>query len=464
MGPPSRCTHNALQTETTMLTSAVSNPTKNQAIASLESQVAFLRRALAEVERELADLKGETRDEEDELVVSEPRSLPNELWLEVGSYLEPGSRSLLCLASTCKTLFKLLLPRLLERITSHLILLDPRFYTWREKKLYELARHVKEILFHGVIPLWAKEPVSIDAAPKLLRTCSTNLRELMVDLKGMSDGTCLWEQVFPNLQSLNLWNAPGDLHRTGTSLDWARAFPKLRRLSIGVDSFRTDFWRQMSASFLDQLETLDLRFYCRHGKLAKLPDLVSRLNNYLVTHVDSFRALLSTPAFQPKMLDFDSIATWSFVPREEAAGLWTSITKLTSLEELDITSFDSELFRTIGIPPNLRRIHISLLEPLSQPTAEALDELRAKFVTSAACEIFCSITADNSLAPRGSPHWDGFVEELLFWSSKVGSQQVLVSVDLFEKEAEDVHRQIDEIEDELDKRSPGFKGISWSIG
>lgn len=204
-----------------MLAAAVTDRATIDEISFLREQITSFRATLSTFEARLKVLESRvagredadsTIDEKDQAVIesgNEPAFL-KEIYLMIGSYLTPGSRALLNLASTCRKLYRLLLPRLLERIDSKLILLDPRFYSWRETNLAWLGLYVREISFPSVAVPGGHQHVSIDSgtAARVLQACSGRLKRLMIDMEGMVNGTEFWDNVF---YSLGRWSC-GMLH------------------------------------------------------------------------------------------------------------------------------------------------------------------------------------------------------------------------------------------------------------
>lgn len=113
--------------------------TNSAEAAALRAQIASLRasvasfveaseRSIAELQRKVqrldleSDSDGEFEDDANVSISRNERAFPSEIFVKIGEYLKPGSRTLLHLASTCSDLFNLLVPRLWMRLTSDNIL------------------------------------------------------------------------------------------------------------------------------------------------------------------------------------------------------------------------------------------------------------------------------------------------------------------------------------------------------
>lgn len=195
---------------------------RNAEIAALNQQVAFLRSALAKVEGKLAELGGnKPASKHATNVTADPPSpvFPKELFLELVQYLKPGSRTLLNLASTCRDLYALLLPRLLEKIDSNLLLLDHRFSYYRRDNFKLLENRVKEVdLFPLKLP-----PKNIESLPPLVQTSVDFLYYIQDSLQRLRirfDGEYSNEDVvedpfsiyfFPEVSVLQLDDIPPEL-------------------------------------------------------------------------------------------------------------------------------------------------------------------------------------------------------------------------------------------------------------
>lgn len=295
-----------------------------------------------------------------ELQTRPPRELPLEIFVNIGQYLAPGSRTLFCLAATCKILHALLLPRLLEKLDSNVIS-DPKFTYFRRKCLDERSKYIKELdLFPVNLPMDDKTtPALVNATRDLFRRCSRNLRSLTVKMDDIPlfDGFSSFK--FFKLETLVLKEAPDYLP------DWfAEKISHVRTLQIEQRcynelSFELEFWSILGK--FGNLRELDLvRLAPHHEALASLPNLVSKIRVYGVTCFYSLRKLLTVPEFRPKTLIFDWIG-WPY-DVSEAREFWGKLVKMERLEHFEALSFDFKLVREFGLPPNVEMFKITHMD------------------------------------------------------------------------------------------------------
>lgn len=469
-----------------MLATSVQNAlSRDDEIAFLREQVALLKKTLAGVEHKLKQLGGGAKDNDAVLGRETPvPELPNETWLHVGSFLQPGSRALLNLISTCRTLYELLLPRLLEKIDSKLIIVDHRFHVYRDAKYPLLSQHVKEMRLYSVTHPLLDDTVTPDNhfSSKVVSSCRSNLKRLYLDMTGLLRPDLLFDGVFRSLEILELENAIGRFNcaypGTGYPVDWESKFPKLRSLRIHmvIDTyFYLHVFEGMTPAFCQHLEKLDLNLTDRHTDLATLPAVVSKITNYFVGCMHSFRALLATQEFKPTVLETDDAqAFWPWHEDDVLDELYSSLTKLDSLKSLSMGNIAAETIIEYGFPPNLEVFQSTGITLMAQD-CEAARRLRATLPPRLRLDscTWCTWRFDEQAhVPRkGTRGFDGLLEELLLWSRLMKRGDVL-NVDILMDEIHDEDGKDDEeefqnrlgdIEQEFKKRDTVGVTLDWNF-
>lgn len=174
-------------------------------IAALRAENASLRVSLAELQLEVESLRKQLNNNHGNGKPRLPKAeqdtepvFPIEIFLGIAQFLKPQSQSFVRLMSTCKSLYAALIPRLLERLDTDIIL-NPFFAHYRLKSLPLLASHVKEIkLFSDHRTGFPGIPPLIFDAQRVLATCAEKLQRLSIEMDGSDD-----EEKFPSRVSLD---------------------------------------------------------------------------------------------------------------------------------------------------------------------------------------------------------------------------------------------------------------------
>lgn len=396
----------------------------NTSLASMEAFVATTKQTVADIERRVIELEGgkdaeiEALGNQNELVPSQ-RCFPNEIFVEIGSYQAPGSRTLLNLAATCKDLFELLLPRLWARLTSKEIL-DTRFdYCLRQIADVMGVEHVKELRFVPIdLPSFQERtPALVNGALQVLKACSDNLRHLQIDMRGISSVPDSWLPLrLPNVEVLELDGAPE------TFLHWfVEVCLNVRKMSIWQPIADGDIdlrvWRRFGEK-LQKLDDLPLLVGKDHRELAKLPGLLSKIKTFSVTCCHSLLELAQVAEFRPTTVSWDQFLEWPDLDEEDslAERLWRAIVGVDGLKHFNIDFFPADLLRTVGLPPNLESLNVSLLEPLETRGVQVLEELRAK-IPAGLKDVSIDGMYIAHVPKGGTPEWNDLLDELVFWDS-----------------------------------------------
>lgn len=353
---------------------------RDNEIQVLREQVVALRCSLAAVEKRLAELElcgnaspvpGTSKAPLKGVKTPErtPHQIfPNEIFLQIAGHLQPGSRTLLCLASASKNLFALLAPRLLMKLDSNIIL-DTRFDYYRRNKLDLLSKHVRELdLFPVELAGGHEESRTLaNGTRRVLKACAENLIVLTIRLAWQENVWNLWENTFPNVRTLDIRGlARGkdrEHHRGHSERNLVRDFPNVRKLFLHDEYYEFRHFLQLQS--LEQL-SLDL-----DEELLNFPDLVAKIRSCRVTSDDIWAPFAIMPQFQPTSLDFH-LVQWTYDP-----DAWRQVVELTSLRKLVGWSYTntSQLFE-IGFPPNIEDLELEIACSVSN--AADLEALRTK--------------------------------------------------------------------------------------
>lgn len=402
---------------------------EHEDVLALQVEVANLRASLAAAQRAL---QAQTQNlNGGHLLEATPGQFesifPPEVFLLVARFMKSRSQTLLRLASTCRHLFALLLPRVLEHIDSDVIL-NPHFIHYRRTKLQVFRSHVKSIeLFPVHLDTSLEEsPALVPATRELLEACSETLCRLSIN---MSDETGLTgidpttfesslfpREPFPNLHELDLVAAPERLPR------WLPSrFPNVRKLDIhqclhNDDVFDLDVWRSIAK--LPHLEELSFRLGTHHAGLATLPELVSKIREITVTCSHCLMALLRVPFFQPSAVLFDEGEIFP-EDEEESIEMWTLLTRIDKLKRIAVPyAFPADLLFQLGFPKNLETFHAFRMKICdNRRDFREFEKLRDRLPKSLT-EIRISLFVD-SVPDKDTSQWYALLQELLFWDSIV---------------------------------------------
>lgn len=417
-------------------------------MASLRTELATCRSLLASAEQQAA-ARFRLRIRQIEAILGidsdkPPPALPLEVFLIIGQYFKPGSRSLLNLLSANKDLYALLLPRHVETIR-YPTLLDPKFATYRTKKIEYLGQHVKELVLKhpppprttrtGQQPIgeqnehYARQLATTIEELKLLFPAAKNtLRKLKVDMI-VRHIPSTWIEGFPAYFVPQRFTALTELELWGTlqSLpEWLPDMcPNIRRLVIdmdhgpGANGLNLTLWT--SIGDLAHLDELELRLDTDHRALAGLPGLLKKITKYYGTRFESFVALASAPEFRPFFVNLE----WVEEPANQVAAeqqtdqLWRIVAKMTSVKQLNVPCVRSDLVRSVGFF-NIEYLRLGDVKPMQHGTPALLKQLKTKAPTSLSG---ADIVPVISVFPeKGTAEYDNLLDELVWWNTAIDTE------------------------------------------
>lgn len=345
---------------------------------------------------------------------------PNEIFLQIGKLLRPGSRTLFRLLSTSKSLYVLLVPRFLECLDNG-ILLDNRFEPYRRERRHLLQMFLKELDLRPVklATVAGDTPALVNGVEEILRVCSGNLRRVSVDMRGSVNFACFPYTSFPSLEELRFVSAPESLPKYLAE----RGFiGNVRKLTIRQDleaepTFSIGFWKGIAN--LKALEEVSLAIAPHHEELAQYPELVAKIKEYEISCFESFRQLVKVPGFRPSYIDIDYLNWPTFRP--ESKELWGILMQMDQLTYFSAThSFDLRLLFDMGFPPNLEHMYLDHALPMEIETwaSDTHWEERCAAALARRPPSLKDVQIDFlvlSCPERDSLEWYSLVDEIKYW-------------------------------------------------
>lgn len=320
-------------------------------VAALRAKIAAIRATLADLEDQVEQL--ERADADGDINMSEPEetetpkpTLSNEILARVARYLVPRSkRTLLNLASTSKALFQLLIPNLLETLDSDIIL-DHRFIYYRhaEQQAERVEQYVRQLDLVPTSPpaILGRIPALVNATEQVLAQSCRNLVRLRIDMEGTEDIDAFEGLEFPDLEILELDEAPDALPPK-----FGRIFPKLRKARIfqALQSYRfsLSIWKDIAA--LPHLEEISLGINRHHRELSGLPELLAKVRAYVCTCTHCLAVLADVAEFRPSTVighikfnerkEDDETAMPITPPATTTKHAWEVLVKMDSLKHFE---------------------------------------------------------------------------------------------------------------------------------
>lgn len=407
---------------------ALDNDALRQLVASLGKEIDALNEKLAPV----GSTSNATKLSPKEAAVG-AQALPNELFLVVAKFLNPGTKSLLNLARATTKLYMLLLPRLYETISLDRLLrnkvggtrlqpapqamsgrnfvLPNRFAKVKHLDTYLGSRRGKRRLF--------------------LSDSCVNVTSLCCDWESFATLLDL-EYCRPNLESLEIyvsgaWMTP----RPQTWDESGASFPKLRDVKYrGYPDFTI---MAFIGQDLPQVERISVEFDQAPRSPLQLPHLfVAKIRSVEFSAYNVLPPIITNfPCFAPRIIS--TINSWiqRFTNMTINLQQWLQLCRLDSLETLRLDTIDTS-YLLLDFPWGLKHIRFHNL-CLKVRGRENLEELDRVLTAALGNGIEIAVTCDPRMTETdGDLH--GIEAELEVWSKVPGFRVEEVSLELEDDE------------------------------
>lgn len=383
-------------------------------LATIRNEVAELAKILAATNARVALLKSrlEQLKRDHPTDESEPRCrLPAEIWREVARHCQPGSRSLLNLASTSKDFYALLRPELVRTFTSDLS--TEAFFKFSFQQQDFVAKHVKHLQF-SPLPVHKDTLVVASVVGRMLDIC-TNVTTLDFQLGQKFDWMSLRQLQYPHVRTCIFRDTPDQI-----PVWLARLCPNVEHLTINAHEYAKEgshlsaaFWEAANTRFkrLSKLTTCfrgDLEF------LHDLPDLVSKIDKYTASTWQSLVDLCYMAAFRPTEIDVSDLEWPEERESKISTAIWPALSSLHSLRKLTMGSLWTWGLCMGGFPPNLETWTVDRLWPATL-SGKGIELVRSS-VPASLKHVNLRVHVKRCPA-RSDPSRPDLVNELVFWRS-----------------------------------------------
>lgn len=346
------CAENASRDEISRLEALVTAQAKE--IAALNSQVNFLKASGSRGAAKCARC-GFQDASEMALAMDSPDApiFPNEIFLLISTHLDPGTRSLLNLARSCRALYELLISRLYQSFSLGRI--------W-SRNVFAATRNDKDTssLPHG---LWSVQHLNLGTRDDVE---NGNLH-VIYDCKNLVTLECDMHMIplicgnLPLLEKVEV-NAEDDLYFVETAQRLAEischGMPNVRILKLTGRPCS-----ELMEFFLDSCPRLsDVHFACDYDE-----DFNFDPTTMPVGFVAKIRVFDSSelPLIATIIEHFPSFAPERIICHDDDVGGddWQDICGLASLKKLQMSAIDSTIFLSSVPPQNLEFFCVVCLEP-----------------------------------------------------------------------------------------------------